>query len=90
MTKSIHEIIRLAGGAPSVSKASRIAGRKHVLTKTIYKWPSYGIPFDYWDLIMTLTDGRVTVNDLYEANRQVDRAKLRARRAQHKSQRAAA
>ncbi|UFX42126.1 hypothetical protein HAP47_0022975 [Bradyrhizobium sp. 41S5] len=60
--KTVPEIIKYAGGAAEIAKASDGA----VTIEAVYKWPKIGIPDRHWGVIRGLCN--VTAEELYAAN----------------------
>lgn len=74
---SIRDIVRSAGGPTEIARAS-LATQKPVTVDAVFKWYRNGIPDEHWKLIMTLT--RVSVETLFDANRELDPERVRVRR----------
>lgn len=60
--RTIHDLIKAAGGAKAVQEASDGA----ISRDAVYKWPSIGIPDRHWELIIRLAGA--SPDELYQAN----------------------
>ena len=66
MSKTIHDVIEMAGGAPAISRRCNITGA------AVRRWRNEGdaIPVRYWKTIIAMADERgetLTVEDLMDA-----------------------
>lgn len=75
MTKTISDIIDLAGGPAAIAKAS--ASGKTVTIWGVHRWRRNGIRDVHWPMLIELSLGRVSVDDLYAANRALEKGRRR-------------
>lgn len=69
-----HSIIVIAGGPAAIARASKASGCP-VTVEAVAKWRRRGLPERHWNLLTTLSHGRVTIADLHEANEELRRRK---------------
>lgn len=90
MTRSIREIVKLAGGVHAIAEASQTTDRP-VGFEAVYKWSKIGIDERHWPLLLARV-AKLTPAELFAANQAVrngqsgkapkrPRKKPRARRA---------
>ena len=72
--KHVRDIITAAGGPREIAKVAK-KSRYKLVAKSVYDWPTIGIPEKHWATIMKLTD--VTVAELHAANEAVRNRPLR-------------
>jgi hypothetical protein len=77
---SVDDIIRTAGGATLISRESE-ATRKPIKRGAVHRWRNEGIDEAHWPLLMRLLPG-LTVQQIFDANREVERTKNPKRRAE--------
>lgn len=65
---TVNEIIELCGGV------GRIASQIGKTESAVAKWRRIGIRDHYWPLLITLSDDKITVAQIYEANQGVREA----------------
>jgi hypothetical protein len=70
---TVDEIIEQAGGVTAIAKAS-VNTRKPFGAWAVYKWRQTGIDEAHWPLLMKLVPG-LTVQQIYDANRELERKK---------------
>ena len=75
MSKTISDIIELAGGPAAIAKAS--ASGKAVTIWGVHRWRRNGIRDVHWPMLIELSLGRVSVDDLYAANRALEKGRRR-------------
>lgn len=73
MTRSIPDLISLAGGPKAIALESR-KSRHRVTYYAVQKWSVRGIPDEHWDLMMRLTGA--SLEEIYKANREFKNQKL--------------
>ena len=64
MSKTAHDVIAMAGGAPMIAKHLKLTGA------AVRKWRSDGIPLRHWRTMIAMASERgelVTANDLMNA-----------------------
>ena len=67
---TIDDIIRAAGGASAIARASRDT-RKPISGWAVHRWRNYGIPRCHWGLLMQLAPS-LTVDAIYRAHADID------------------
>jgi len=72
MKRTIQDIITACGGARAISEASQ-GTLKPIKTDAVYKWRLLGIHHDHWEMLIDL--GGLKIEEIYEANRELDRKK---------------
>jgi hypothetical protein len=75
--KTVRDIIAAAGGPREIARAAK-KSRYKLVAKSVYDWPTIGIPEKHWATILKLAD--VSVAELHQANEAV-RARPFKRRA---------
>jgi len=76
---TVDDIIKLAGGAVAISRASQ-ATRKPVGRFAVHRWRTVGIDETHWQLLTALVP-TLTVQQIYDANRDAERRRNPKRRA---------
>ncbi len=66
--KNVRDIITEAGGPREIAKAAK-KSRYKLVAKSVYDWPTIGIPEKHWATIMRLAG--VTADELHRANEAV-------------------
>ncbi len=78
--KTVREIIEAAGGPREIAKAAKKT-RYKLVAKSVYDWPTIGIPEKHWATIMRLAN--VTADELHRANEAVRSRPLRRHARAH-------
>lgn len=80
---TVEQIIDQAGGAPHIARESQTT-RKPIKKNAVYAWRVNGIDEAHWPLMMRLVPG-LTVQELFDANRELDRKHPKPRRPECRS-----
>jgi hypothetical protein len=79
---TVRGIISAAGGRQAIADASanpRFRAKKTISVEAVHKWPKIGIAEDHWPLMLQLVAG-LTVQDIYAANRRLEKEAAEADR----------